>query len=48
VWIALLVLGGIFLGGVISFARTRTWPAVMVLCAGAVLAFSGAYSWMPR
>ena len=47
-WIALLVLGGILLGGCVSFGRNRQWGAVLVLAAGAVLSFAGAYAWLPR
>ena len=47
-WIALLVLAGVLLGGVISFARNRQWVGSAVLGAAAVLAFAGAYAWLPR
>jgi membrane protein DedA with SNARE-associated domain len=48
VWIALLVLAGVLVGGVISFARNRAWFGAAILAAAAVLAFAGAYAWVPR
>jgi LPS O-antigen subunit length determinant protein (WzzB/FepE family) len=48
VWIALLVLAGILLGGVVSFVRSRHWLAAVVLLAAAGLAFAGAMAWVPR
>ncbi len=47
-WIALLVLGGVLIGGVVSFARNREWPAMVACSAAALLALAGAYGWMPR
>ncbi len=47
-WVAMLVLAGIFIGGCISFARNRQWLPVMVLAGGAVLCFAAALSWAPR
>ncbi len=43
----MLVLGGLLLGGVISFARSRTWWGVVILGAAAALAFAAAYAWLP-
>jgi membrane protein DedA with SNARE-associated domain len=48
VWIALLVLTGVLLGGVISFARNRMWVGVAVLGAAAALSAVAAYQWLPR
>ena len=47
-WIALLVLAGILLGGVISFARSRNWLFAVVLLLAAALAFTAAMAWVPR
>ncbi len=47
-WIALLVLAGLLLGGVVSFARARQWLVAVVLLAAAGLAFAGAMAWVPR
>ncbi|MDA8434700.1 MAG: hypothetical protein M0Z98_01790 [Actinomycetales bacterium] len=47
-WIALLVLAGILLGGVVSFARARQWLVAVVLLAAAALAFAAAMAWVPR
>ncbi len=41
----LLVLAGFFIGGVISFARTKRWFGVVVLGIGAVLCIVGAALW---
>lgn len=46
--IALLVLAGLLLGGVISFARARHWLGAVVLLAAAGLAFAGAMAWVSR
>jgi membrane protein DedA with SNARE-associated domain len=48
VWIALLVLAGILLGGVASFARAKQWLVAAVLLAAAALAFAAAMAWVPR
>jgi membrane protein DedA with SNARE-associated domain len=48
VWIALLVLTGILLGGVYSFARNRQWWGAAILLAAAALSAAGAYEWLPR
>jgi membrane protein DedA with SNARE-associated domain len=48
VWIALLVLTGILLGGVFSFARNRQWWGAMILLTAAALSAAGAYAWLPR
>jgi hypothetical protein len=48
VWVAMLVLAGILVGGCISFARNRQWLPVMVLAAGAVLSLAAALTWAPR
>jgi len=48
VWVAMLVLAGVLVGGVISFARSRKWLPAMVLGAGAVLSFASAIAWAPR
>jgi MFS-type transporter involved in bile tolerance (Atg22 family) len=48
VWIALLVLTGILLGGVFSFARNRQWWGAVILLAAAALSAAGAYAWLPR
>ena len=47
-WIALLVLAGILLGGVISFVRSRNWLFAVVLLLAAGLAFAAAMAWVPR
>jgi hypothetical protein len=44
----MLVLAGILVGGVISFARNRRWLPAMVLAGGAVLAFAAAMAWLPK
>jgi hypothetical protein len=48
VWIALLVLGGVLVGGVISSARARHWTGALVLGAAAVLSLAAGYAWVPR
>jgi hypothetical protein len=45
VTVALLVLAGLLLGGVYSFARNRQWVLAVVLLAAAVLALAGAVAW---
>ena len=47
-WIALLVLAGLLLGGVISFVRARQWLFAVLALAAAALAFAGAMAWVPR
>ena len=47
-WIALLVLAGLLIGGVYSFARHRQWLAAVIALAAAGLAFAGAMLWVPR
>jgi uncharacterized protein involved in response to NO len=48
VWIALLVLAGVCVGGVISFARQRRWLPVAILASAAVFSFAAAYAWAPK
>jgi membrane protein DedA with SNARE-associated domain len=48
VWIALLVLTGILLGGVYSFARNRQWWGAAILLAAAALSAVAAHEWLPR
>jgi len=45
VTVALLVLAGVLLGGVYSFARNRHWVLAVILLAAAGLAFAGAVAW---
>ncbi|HET7902307.1 MAG TPA: hypothetical protein VFL59_14075 [Candidatus Nanopelagicales bacterium] len=47
-YIAMFVLAGVLIGGVISFARNRRWLEVIVLGAAAVLAIAAAVAWAPR
>jgi hypothetical protein len=44
----MLVLAGILLGGVYSFARSRTWWGVVICGAAAVIALAASYAWLPR
>lgn len=44
----MLVLAGVLAGGVISFARKRSWLPAMVLAAAAVLSFAAAMAWLPK
>ena len=46
--IALLVLAGLLLGGVYSFARAKQWLVAVVLLAAALLALAGAIAWSGR
>jgi len=48
VWIALLVLTGLLLGGVYSFARNRQWWGALILGAAAAISALAAYEWLPR
>jgi hypothetical protein len=45
VTVALLVLAGVLIGGVYSFARNRHWVLAVILLAAAVLALAGAVAW---
>ena len=47
-WIALLVLTGILLGGVLSFGRNRHWWGALILGAAAGIAALATYEWLPR
>ncbi len=44
----MLVLAGILIGGVYSFARNRRWLPAMVLASAAVLSFAAAMAWLPK
>lgn len=44
----MLVLAGILIGGVISFARNRRWLPVLVLASAAALSFAAAIAWLPK
>lgn len=44
----MLVLAGVLVGGVISFARNRRWLPAMVLASGAALSFAAAMAWLPK
>jgi len=46
--IAMFVLAGILIGGVISFARARNWLLAVILGAAALLALASAVAWAPR
>jgi membrane protein DedA with SNARE-associated domain len=48
VYVAMFVLAGILVGGVISFARNKRWIEAAVLAAAAVLAVVTALAWVPR
>ena len=43
--VAMLVLAGLLLGGVYSFARKKQWVLAAILLAAAGLAFAGAIAW---
>ena len=47
-YIALFVLAGVLIGGVISFVRAKNWLFAVLVGAAAVLALAGAIAWAPR
>ena len=46
--VALLVVAGILLGGVYSFARSKHWVLAVVLLAAAGLSLAAAIAWSGR
>jgi len=48
VYIAMFVLAGVLIGGVISFARNKRWIEAIVLAGAAALAIATAVAWAPR
>jgi membrane protein DedA with SNARE-associated domain len=43
--VAMLVLAGLLLGGVYSFARKKQWVFAVILLAAAALALAAAVAW---
>jgi hypothetical protein len=46
--IAMFVLTGFLIGGVISFARAKNWLVVVVLSTAALLSLASALAWARR
>jgi len=46
--IAMFVLAGLLIGGVVSFARAKNWLFTVILGAAALLALASAVAWSRR